>query len=218
MGRGTLRNQPSLLIPGDAGFQRPGRLRWFPHVYWKSDIQRPTQSAPRGVLKFIPTVGCVTCRLDRLPKSWKKARNWDESHLPAHYLCPTLPRAEADSSQEEHEGAAVAQRVDSHLQKEGETTTPLQRSAPRWGESGLLGGKPTFTYTQGELKRGPSRQHPPCDQSVKAFSQHHQALQGSGTCAAGDMPPPWQGYPRQGDSWGHSPGASAFPWCLGPLR
>ena len=30
---------------------------------------RKTQTAPRGVLKFIPTVGWVTCRLDKLPKS-----------------------------------------------------------------------------------------------------------------------------------------------------
>lgn len=144
----------SLLIPRDTGFQRPGRLRWFPHVYWKCDTQRPTQRAPRGVLKFIPTVGCVTCRLDRLPKSWKTARDWDGSDCPAHH-----PREEADSSREEWgEGAAVAGGVDSRPQKEGETTAPGISSSVG-GNWVFLRATPPFTSTQQELTRF-LHQHP----------------------------------------------------------
>lgn len=57
------------------------------------------------------------------------------------------------------ERGVVAQRVDSHLQKE-ETTTLLWRSAHQWGESGLFMGKPTFISTQRELTRRPFGWHP----------------------------------------------------------
>jgi len=87
---------------GDVGSQRPGRPRWFPHVYWKSDTRRLTQSAPRGVLKFIPTVGCVTCRLDRLPKSWKTAQGHTGSVTPPSCHPRPARRGQIRVSRKEH--------------------------------------------------------------------------------------------------------------------
>lgn len=119
--------EPTLPLP--LGVQRPGRLRWFPHVYWKSDTQGQTQSAPRGVLKFIPTVGCVTCRLDRLPKSWKTA-----TMASVTASCPLT--VEASSSGEAWEGAVAAQRVDQGLLRRGghpaAEIDSLERESSEW--------------------------------------------------------------------------------------
>ena len=61
-----------LATPRTAAHQAPPSMGFSRQEYWSgvpSQHSRKTQAVPCGVLRFIPPVGQLTCRLDRLPKS-----------------------------------------------------------------------------------------------------------------------------------------------------
>ena len=60
------------VTPWTTAHQAPPSMVFSRQEYWSGvplQHSRKTQAAPCGVLRFIPPVGRVTCRLDRLPKS-----------------------------------------------------------------------------------------------------------------------------------------------------